>query len=737
MLMDKRVLVIYSLLILTTLAAYHGVAGHGFVDFDDDVYITENSHIRDGVTIQGLYWAFTTGHAANWHPLTWISHMLDIQTFGLNPHGHHLTNLLLHITNVLLLFFVLNLMTEAPWRSAFVAALFALHPLHVESVAWVSERKDVLSALFWFLTLAAYCYYVKRSRFGSYPAVVALFALGLMAKPMLVTLPFVLLLLDYWPLRRFGEGKSLRPIGTEANEPVSAGRKKGKSARRTAGLARRVGKPRTSAFQWESIHPLILEKIPLFALAMLSCAATYIAQSRGGAVPSSEIYTPQIRLANAAVSYLRYIGKAIWPENLAVFYPHPGFPPLWQVLGAVLFLAVAMFAVIRAAGKYPYLPVGWLWFTGTLVPVIGIVQVGAQAMADRYTYIPSIGLFIMAAWGVPELFRRAPRAKAVLGASSVVCIALLLILSRNQVGYWRDSITLFDHTLDVTKDNYTVYNNRGKVYEALGDHARAVADFDRALRICPGFALAHSNRGNALHSLGNDAEAVADFDLAIQADPKFAAAYNNRGNARHSLGDNVRAIEDFDRAIELEPSLAGAYNGRGLAHSSTGDYVRAIEDFNRAVEINPLYAEAYNSRGLARNATGDYSRAIGDFDMAIQINPKLAAAYNNRGNARDCLGDHGHAVEDFDRAVEINPAYADAYNNRGIAYDGMGNRTRAVEDFDRAIAINPGYKEAYYNRGSVHASLGNEKQALEDLKRAAGLGFKKAAESLRNQGVDW
>jgi protein O-mannosyl-transferase len=650
MLKNKRILIINLLLILTTLIAFQQVGNHGFLSVDDSTYITENIHIQNGITIQGICWAFTTGHASNWHPLTWISHMLDIQFFGLNPQWHHLTNLLFHIANVLLLFFLLQRMTKALWQSAFVAALFALHPLHVESVAWVAERKDVLSTFFWMLTLVAYGYYAKMPRLKSYLAVMVFFAMGLMAKPMVVTLPFVLLLLDYWPLERFGKSEPARAIRTEVKTPVSERKRKGKTGKQTLKITVETEKLPNHEFQWVLIRPLVLEKIPLFALAIFSCAATYIAQNKGGAVAPIEIITPGIRIANAFVSYFIYITKMIWPDNLAVYYPHPGLLPLWLVLGSALFLVAVTFAVIRTAKRFPYLTVGWLWFAGTLVPVIGIVQVGGQALADRYTYIPSIGLFVMAAWGIPEIFRKRRYEKEILAASAALCLLILFILTSIQVGYWRDSITLFDHALNVTKSN----------------------------------APMHNNRGNALHSLGNNARAIEDFDRAVEINPLFAEAYNGRGLARKSMGNYMRAIEDFDRAIEINPLYAGAYNSRGLVYNSMGNYSRAIEDFDRAIRIDSELAQAYNNRGNARDFLGDHALAIEDFERAIQINPEYADAYNNRGIAYDSLGNRIHAIEDFDRAIAINPGYTIAYYNRGSVHASLGNENQALGDMKTA-----------------------------------------------------
>jgi Flp pilus assembly protein TadD len=616
---NRRIILVYLFLTAAALIAYSQVGHHQFVYLDDDVYVTENPHIQNGISLQGIQWALTTGHCANWHPLTWLSHMLDIQIFGLNPQGHHFTNLLFHIANVLLLFFVLHRMTKATWQSAFAAALFALHPLHVESVAWVAERKDVLSTFFFLLTLGAYGHYVRKRRFRRYLAVFVFFTLGLMAKPMLVTLPFVLLLLDYWPLDRFAANSVAQPIRKKGDSPVPALKGKRKQGKQTPKIAVEVQQPVTPGSGWMAIRSLIPEKIPLFFLSALSCIATYVAQNRGGAVVRMETFTPGVRIANALVSYILYIKKMIWPANLAVFYPHPGSLPLWQVLGAAFLLVAITFAVFRTAKNHPYLPVGWLWFAGTLVPVIGIVQVGAQAMADRYTYIPSIGIFIAAAWGIPELLKKRRYGKEVLAASSALCLLCLFILTWKQVGYWRDGITLFDHTLRITKDNYSIHNSRGRTYFLLGDPARAIEDFDSAVRIAPTFADAFNNRGMVYEQLGNHPQAIADFDRAIQINAKLAPAYNNRGNARDCLGDHVRAVEDFDEALKIDPGYAQAYNNRGITYDGMGNYSRAIEDFDRAIAIDPVYAGAYYNRGRANAFLGNKRQALDDLKTAARL----------------------------------------------------------------------------------------------------------------------
>ena len=647
MIRDERNPLICLLLASAALIAFWRLNQCDFIGLDDPCYITKNIHIQHGITIEAVRWAFTTGYAANWHPLTWMSHMLDVQLFALDPHRHHLTNLLFHIANALLLFSVLRRMTKTVWKSAFVAALFALHPLHVESVAWVAERKDVLSTFFWMLTMLAYAHYVEHPRFKSYLAVLIFFALGLMSKPMLVTLPFVLLLLDYWPLQRLhgaGSGKQNTCVELDA---MSANKKKGKSGKKRTAQAT-LPPPVLRATEWDlsskvfpahsslfTVHSsLLLEKIPFFVLAALSCIVTFIVQRNGGAVQSIDVLPPGVRIANAFVSYIIYAGKTIWPNNLAVLYLHSRSLPLWQVMGAGLLLGAVTFAVIRAAKRFQYLAVGWLWFAGTLVPVIGIVQVGAQAMADRYTYIPLIGLFVMAAWGIPELLKNWRYGKEALFISSSLVLASLLLVTWTQVGYWRNDIALYDHALKVTRPNEFLYCNRGLAYRELGN-----------------------------------------------------------------LG---LAISDYDRAIEINPGRAELYRNRGLAYGELGDHRRAIEDYNRAIEIDPENAETYTSRGVAYGKLGNYGWAISDYDRAMEIDPKQARAYNDRGVAYGRLGDHRRAVEDFDRAVALDPGYAKAYYNRGAVYAGLGLEMKAIDDLKTAAKLGNEEAKSYLRSRAIN-----------------------------------
>jgi tetratricopeptide (TPR) repeat protein len=783
MLTRKQIPLIYLLLTAAAIIAFQQVSQCDFINYDDDIYVTENIHIRDGITTQAIRWAFTTGYAANWHPVTWMSHMLDVQLFGLKPRWHHLTNLLFHIANTLLIFFIFHRMTKAPWKSAFVAALFALHPLHVQSVAWVSERKDVLSTFFWMLATVAYIHYVEHRtedgrqrsedgekwtgilRFPSsvfrYLAVFIFFALGLMAKPVLVTLPFTLLLLDYWPLQRFEQKKQAQEIRTEASKqgagtpasagvtssrrksggkrgPLSADERKGESGKKRTGQGMvEEEKPAAHKNQWALVRPLLLEKIPLLALAALSCIVTYFAQKKGGAVVSFEGIPTGVRIANAWVSYIIYIGKTIWPNNLAVFYPHPGLRPLWQVLGAVLFLGAVTFAVIRTAKRFPYLAMGWLWFAGTLVPVIGIVQVGVQAMADRYTYIPLIGLFVMAAWGIPELLKKWRYRKEALFALSALILPCFFIVTWSQVGYWRNSIALFDYALRVTSHNVLIQRARGSVYDKMGNYTKAIEDYDRAIEINPKYAEAYNDRGITYGKLGNYRRAIEDYDRAIEIYPKYASAYLNRGAAYSELGNQGQAISDYDRGVEFDPENADAYDSRGAAYAKLGDHRKAISDYDRAIEINPKHAGAYNGRGAAYYKLGNRNQALSDYDRAIEISPEYAEAYYNRGVLCQGLGKYRQAIENYNTAIEIAPENAEAYIDRGVAYGKLGDYRQAISDFAMAIEINPKHAEAYYNRAVAYAKLGNNTMAVEDLKTAAKFDNEDAKNFLKSQGMNW
>ena len=599
----RRELFIGLFLTVATLVVFWQVLDHDFVGYDDAKYVTDNHYVQAGLTKEGLIWAFTTTHASNWHPLTWLSHMLDCQLYGLNPRGHHLTNVLFHLLNTLLLFLVLQRLTGAFWRSGFVAALFALHPLHVESVAWVAERKDVLSSFFWMFTLWAYARYVERPKFITYLLTLLAFALGLMAKPMLVTLPFVLLLLDYWPLRRM---KSFQSTSSE-----------------------RAISTRPSKLNSQTLR-LVWEKIPFFFLAAASSTVTFLAQIRGGAVTSLEVFPFETRLANALVSYVSYIGKMLWPQDLAVFYPHPGPSlPMWQAAGAGLLLLVISITVIRLGRRYPYLPIGWFWYIGTLVPVVGLVQVGVQAMADRYTYIPLIGLFIIIAWGVRDIAAKWRYQKMVFTLASGALLFTLMICSFIQLHHWQRGTTLFEHALEVTTDNFVVHYNLGNELAAQGKFDEAIAQYSEALRINPAHAEVHYNCGNALARLGKHQDAIWHYQRALQLKPNFAEAHNNLGVTLEQQGRLNEAFVHYSRAIQLNPEYEEAHNNLAGLLAAQGKLDEAIAHYSKALRIKPEHGNARVQLAIAYLRTGQTEKAIQQYRTALHFRPDWPGVLNN------------------------------------------------------------------------------------------------------------
>jgi len=517
-------LLICLLLAGATLLPYLQVGHSSFITLDDDQYVTANPMVIAGLTWQGIGQAFTTFHAGNWHPLTWLSLMLDAQLYGVNPGAMHLTNVGFHIANTLLLFLILAWMTGALGRSALVAALFALHPLHVESVAWVAERKDVLSTFFWLATMGAYAWYAYAPSVKRYLPVLLLFALGLMAKPMLVTLPFALLLLDYWPLGRVA-GLAPVPADSRVSLPTTGPIKKG---------------------CWQ----LIVEKIPLFILAAASCLVTMLAQEGGGSVMPLAIRSLDPRIVNTLVAYIKYLVKMFWPFPMVFFYPLAPLP-WWEAVWAGLALITLTVLLLYGARRYPYLAVGWLWYLGTLVPVIGLVQVGGQAMADRYTYVPFIGLFIIVAWGAYEITANWRHKQILRSTGAAAMILACLLASWGQAGYWRNSETLFTHAIDINPNNYMAYHHLGM---DLANHGRlnlAIAMYKKTLAIAPAYPPAYNNLAIAYAQEGKFAEAVPLFKRAIELNPNDASFYRNLAVAYQKEGNALAAKAVMDRVKRL------------------------------------------------------------------------------------------------------------------------------------------------------------------------------------------
>lgn len=595
--------VICILLALGTLLVFGQTLRHGFVDYDDQQYVCRNQHIAQGVTVEGVLWAFTKSHGSNWHPLTWLSHMLDCQLFGLAAWGHHFTSVVLHAAVAIILFLVLNRMTGRLWPSAFAVALFAVHPLRVESVAWVSERKDVLSGLFFVLTLAAYARYAKQQfSLVRYLPVLVLFALGLMAKPMLVTLPFLLLLLDYWPLGRWPSTAGIRGAG-----PMPQG-------------ARAYAR-------------LVAEKMPLFALAAASCVVTLLAQSQ--ALQAAEHLPARWRIANAAASYVAYLGQYFLPVNLAALYPHPvDRLSLARVAWAFLVLALITAAALSARKTRPFFLVGWLWYLGMLVPVIGLIQAGQQAMADRYTYLPQIGLCIALAWGLASAAAAWPALHRYLIGGAVLSLVSLMACACRQTSYWRDSESLWRHTLACTSDNYVAHNNLGLVLASSGRADEAILHYHAGLRINPDFAELHNNLGVLLAARGRGGEAITHYRYALRIMPDSADVLNNLGLALAGRGQADEAIAQYRKALAICPDHAESQNNLGNALLARGQLDTALNHYRLAVQSDPGLAAARNGLGVALLEKGEVAAAIVQFEKAVELRPDFGEARANLDVAR-------------------------------------------------------------------------------------------------------
>ena len=588
---EKRMFVLSLVLALFTLALYTPATHFSFINYDDNHYVTENLHVRAGMTWSTLKWAFSSFDQANWHPLTWISHALDCQLFGLNPAGHHLSSVGIHAINVVLLFLLLAYSTRRAWPSFMVAALFAVHPLNVESVVWIAERKNLLSTMFFLLTLGAYGWYAQKPGWKRYLAVVGFLACGLASKPMLVTAPFVLLLVDYWPLGRirgWTEPSSVLPI-----EQFSLGR-------------------------------LALEKLPLLLLSAASSIITILAQRASGAVGGTP-FPLGARLENAIYSYATYLWKAAWPKNLALFYPYAGNSlPAWKVGVAAVFLTGATAVVINLRSRR-YLLMGWLWFFGTLVPVIGVIQVGNQAMADRYAYLPLIGIFVMAAWAVADLAAQ-EKAGIAFAAAGTCALVLLAIANHRQTSYWRSSEDVWTHSLAVTPRNYVAEENLGVALVQLNRADEAYPFFVRAAQDQPNDPDARLNIGTYLYQHGRRSEAVQQYEMALKLGSEpglLSATYANLGSAYSDLGDDAKARANFENALRLNPDQLGACQGMALLLAKQGKLEQAIPFFARAAELQPS-GQNYLQLAKVLLQTNHRTEAVAAYQRAVQLQPDIA-----------------------------------------------------------------------------------------------------------------
>ena len=740
----RRTILIGVLLGAVTLASYWPVLRNEFVNYDDPDYVSENPYVLRGLTWQNAAWAFETAHVANWHPLTWLSHMLDVQLFGMRAVGHHRTSLLLHMANTLLLFLALQAMTGARWRSALVAALFALHPLHVESVAWVSERKDVLSAFFFMLTLWAYGRYVEgrrkkeecrkqmaedrrqktedrgqqhatpntpRSAVPSsafevppsppaalshlpsslfYLLSLSFFACGLMSKAMLVTLPFVLLLLDYWPLQRF--------------QPA-------------------LGQLKSSARKFHPssfiLHPLLLEKLPFLVLAAASSAVTFAAQQNAGAVRSLEAFSPGFRIANALVAYVRYLGKMIWPASLAAYYPTPNEWPLAWVFGAALLLAALTALCVWQLKRAPYLAVGWFWYLGTLVPVIGIVQVGMQSMADRYTYLPLIGLFIAGVWAAAEIAARWLAATRWLALGAAAGLAACAALTWTQSGCWRTTASLFAHAVAVTRDNEVAQNDLGACLFKAGNVAAAEPLFAEAVRIRPKYQDALGNLALCRYAQGRVPEAIGYFQRSLDILPTPACHFN-LANVLKGQGRLLEAEAHYRAALRLRPYFVEAWFNLGALMVQQGDAEAAAQAYGTALQLRPDYANAHLNLGQVLLVQHKWDEAIAHLRTGLRAAPQNAEARFSLGAALASQGQYAEAAVHFAEACRLRPEYPEARASLGEALFYQGKLPEAVSELRPALQARPSAMNHYYLALALHAQ-GQFDEALPHYREAVRL----------------
>ena len=669
---DTRAKVLICIfLIVATFCVYSQVQDHEFINFDDGLYITNNLNVQAGLTSESVKWAFTTMDTEDWSPVNWLSHILDYQLYGLNPKGHYLTNLFLHIANALILLLVLSRMTGKLWQSAFVAAIFAFHSLNVESVAWLAERKNVLSTLFWLLTMWAYIHYAEKPTIKSYGLVFLFFTLGLMSKAMLVTLPFVLLLLDYWPLRRlkFEQERG----GNETSEKNTARR--------------------------SEVFRLVLEKTPLFLLSVVFSIINFIAAAKSLQAFSFPL---KERIIHSLITYLAYLQKMFWPSKLSSFYPYPENDlSVTQGIFCGMVLVGITFISIKLIKKAPYFAVGWFWYLGTLVPVSGIfVQASWAAMADRYAYIPLIGIFIIVAWGVPELIPKGRYKEKVLSVSAGIIIPILLVTTWEQVSHWKNSITIFKHAIRVTDKKYpsfsVVHNNLGNALFAERKTEEAISHYKTAIRLKPDYSLAHYNLGNVLFAERKTEEAIPHYKTVIRLKPDDAEAHYHLGNALFVERKTEEAISHYKTAIRLEPDSVSAHYNLGATLFFVKKTAEAISHYKTVIRLKPDFAPAHNNLGDALFIERKTTEAILHYKIAVKLKPDHAYGYNNLGAALLVEQKTAEAIPNLKMAIRLKPDYAEAYYNLGTALE-KGMIGEAITNYKKAIELKPNFAEARHN----------------------------------------
>ena len=651
----KKILPVCLILTAAIIIAFEPVRHNAFISYDDDVYITENPNVQVGLTVQSIKWAFTSGYAANWHPITWLSHMLDYQLFGPNPLYHHLTNVFFHILNSLLLLIILKKATGNLWASAFAAAVFALHPLRVESVAWVAERKDVLSGLFWLLTIAAYFWYASKPCILRYLCVFISLALGLMAKPMLVSLPLILIVLDYWPLNRFDPDWA--DIKTKAPK-------------------------------------LIIEKLPLFLLVIASMIVTFLVQQKAGAMFPGSNYSLPVRIANALVVYVGYMSKMLFPWHLAVLYPHPGGTlPMWKPIASLVLLFSMTTAILYKSPKYRFLTAGWLWYIIALLPVIGLVQVGEQAMADRYTYLPSIGFFVIVIWPIAQLQKKYKQITKPLCILAVIAVVAMIAATRDQVKYWKDDTTLFTRTIELTKNNYIIHNNLGYTLFSKSRFDEALELFNKALEFKPNYAKASNNKARVFLTIGKFDQAANCLEQTVKMAPYWPDAYNNLGLANFLSGNYIDAEKNYRKAIILKPDFTKALNGFAKTLSKLNRPQEAIEAFNKAIKLKPDYADPYYFGAASLVKLGQTKKAVEYLRKSVSCDPNWFLPANTLAwvlavSSDTSIKNPPQAVILAKRACELSKY--ENYNSLdtlSAAYAANGDFTNAISTASKALEL--------------------------------------------------
>ncbi len=653
----NRDILICLFLIIAILATYWQVKSHDFINFDDDIYITNNSYVQDGLTAKSISWAFITDHAGYWIPLTWLSHMLDCHFFGMNSGAHHMVNVFYHILNVLLLFLILKRMTGTFWRPCFVAALFALHPIHIESVAWAAERKDVLSAFFWMLTILSYIAFVKHQNMIRYFIVLLFFASGIMAKPMVVSLPFVLILLDFWPLERF-QTSTICEDGSDKKKFC--------------------------------ILQSAIEKIPLLIFSLASSVITINLQHKVGSITSLINLSLNERIANAVLSYSKYLGKLIWPFDLAILYPYPSDVNWVAVTGAGILIISISAIVVKLGKRKPYLVVGWLWYIGTLVPVSGIAQSGLQAMADRFAYIPFIGIYIMIAWSIPEIFEKLHIKRRQYLIPSILFLLPIIFITQKQLNYWTGSIPLFEHTLRVTQNNYVIHTNLGVVLENHGRVDEAISHYKKSLEINPLDSNTHVNLGTAFFSQGEMSEAINHYQKAIQIDTENPLAHNNLGLALVCTGNIEAAIGHFQEAVGYKSNFSDAHNNLIIARDISKKIKYATKNMDKALDINPKDLSLNSAIEHIDKVKKELNGAVAQYQKAILTQ-----------TTRSCVNVFNWAI----------------VNDVWVKYE------KALPLFREIIALHPENAAVHYNIACIYAIKNMKSEAIDWLMIAVGKGY--------------